>query len=460
METFDLVVIGAGPGGYPAAIRGAQLGARVALVEKEALGGTCLNWGCIPTKTLLASAEVFTRLRHAAEFGLQADNVGADYAKMAGRKNEVVRRLRDGIGQLLKANGVRVFSGSASFRDRHHIAVGPATTLETRATIVATGSVSAVPGFLPRHPRVLESRAFLDLTQLPQRLIVLGGGVIGCEFACLAAQLGVQVTVVELLEDILMTVDADVRKELRRHMEGPLGIRILTGKPLESIAADDRSVSGKAGEQALAADLLLVAVGRRPVTAELNLAAAGVSTGKAGFVGTDACGQTSAASVYAVGDVNGGIQLAHNATSQGVIAAENALRKTRRAFETVVPSCIFTSPEIGAVGLTEEQAAALGRTVKTGRFPFAALGKALAMGHAQGFVKWVADAATDQLLGCQAIGPHATDLLAEAAVAIRGELTARELGRTIHAHPTLAEALMEAAHAVHGECVHAPPKRR
>jgi dihydrolipoamide dehydrogenase len=466
MEKFDVVVIGAGPGGYPAAIRAAQLGASVAVVERERLGGTCLNWGCIPTKTLIAGGERYWQAKHDAALGLKTNGVGYDYAAMAKRKDEVVATLRNGVGQLLKGNGVKVFEGVGSFDAPNRIAVaGPdgktKEMLQAGGVIVATGSESAMPGFIPRHARVLESRGFLDLTALPRSLLVLGGGVIGCEFACLAAQLGVSVTVVELLEDILVMLDADVRRELKQHMTKAFGIEILTGQALQDIQAGDAGVKGKVGERVLEADILLASVGRRPVTAGLRLENAGLRVNKAGFIETDDCGHTKAGGVYAIGDVTAGSTLlAHGATAQGVVAAENLCSGKRRTNDKLVPACIFTAPEIGTVGLTEQQAAAQNRPVKVGKFPFAALGKALASGEASGFAKWVVDAATDRLVGAQVVGPHATDLIGEAALAIRAELTAEELGRTIHCHPTFAEAWMEAAHAVHGTCIHAAPRRR
>jgi dihydrolipoamide dehydrogenase len=466
VAAFDIVVIGAGPGGYPAAIRAAQLGASVALVEKEELGGTCLNWGCIPTKTLIASSELFARIKSAGAMGLRVDNASFDYAAMADRKDQVVQKLRNGVKQLLKANGVTVFQGSASFQSRNRIQVDPAVSggetviLAAGKTIISTGAASAMPGFLPRHERVVESRGFLGLRALPATTLILGGGIIGCEFACMLAQLGVQVTMVELLEDIITGIDADVRRELRRHMEKTLGIRILTGVTLEEIAADDRGVRGRAGQESLEADLLLVALGRKPVTSSLKLENAGLAPNERGFLDVDAYGRTRVATIYAVGDVTGGPLLAHVATSQGLVAAENACGRYLHKNETVVPNCIFTTPEIGTVGLGEQEAQQQGRKIKTGKYLFGALGKALAIGEPIGFVKWVADAETDQLLGAHAVGPHATDLIAEAAVAIRAELTAAELAHTIHAHPTLAEAWMEAAHALIGEPIHSAPPRK
>jgi dihydrolipoamide dehydrogenase len=460
METFDVVVIGAGPGGYPAAIRAAQLGASVAIVEKEQLGGTCLNWGCIPTKALIAAADTFARIKHAEAFGITVKDASVDYSVMIGHKNKVVTQLKGGIKQLLTANGVKQFAGVASFKDRNTIAISDGTVIGAKKVIIATGSTSAMPGFLPKHERVVESRGFLDIDKLPGSLIVLGGGFIGCELACMAALLGVKVTIVELLEDILLLLDPDVRREVRGHMEKNLGIRVLTGKALEKIAADAREVRGNFGDEVLKADLLLSAVGRKPVTDGLHLENAGLKTNERGFIESDDYCRTKVATIFAIGDVTGKIQLAHYATAQGIAAAENAVNAKPHKHDTLVPNVIFTSPEVGTAGLSEDDAKKQNRAVRTGKFRFAGLGKALAAGETTGFVKWIADAATDQLLGAAAVGPHATELIAEAAAAIRAELTVKELGRTIHAHPTFSESWMEAAHALHGECIHTPPKRK
>jgi dihydrolipoamide dehydrogenase len=460
MERFDVVVIGAGPGGYPAAIRAAQLGASVAIVERERLGGTCLNFGCIPTKTLIASAERFAHVREAAAFGVSVTGATFDYAAMVRRKDKVVDQLRGGVKQLLTANGVKSFSGAAAFKDRETIVIDGDVTIGAKRTIIATGSTSATPGFIPAHQRIVESRAFLALDHLPQSMIVLGGGFIGCEIASMAAMLGVKVTIVELLADILMLLDADLRSEVRAHMEKVLGIRVLTGKPLGDIAADSNGVSGRCGDETLRADLLLNAVGRRPVTDGLNLAAAGLEANARGFLDVDDFCRTKAATIFAIGDVTGKTQLAHFATAQAIVAAENAVGNKPRRHETLVPNVIFTAPEVATVGLSESDAAAQKRAVKTGKFRFAGLGKGLAAGETTGFVKWIADADSERLLGAAAVGPHATELIAAATTAIRAEFTARELGETIHAHPTFSEAWMEAAHALRGESIHAPPRRR
>jgi dihydrolipoamide dehydrogenase len=465
METFDIAVIGAGPGGYPAAIRAAQLGAKVAIIEKEKLGGTCLNWGCIPTKALIAAAETFEKIKHAEKFGITVKDAAVDYSVMIGNKDKAVGTLRSGINSLLTANGVKQFTGTASFVDRNTLEIDdgasvPASRISAKKIIIATGSTSAMPGFLPKHERVVESRAFLDINKLPATMIVLGGGFIGCELACMAAMLGVKVTIVELLEDILLLLDPDVRREVRAHMEKNLGIRVLTGKALDKISADAKSVRGNFGDETLSADLLLCAVGRKPVTDGLKLENAGLKTTERGFIEADDYCRTKVANIFAIGDVTGKIQLAHYATAQGIAAAENAVQTKLHKHDTIVPNVIFTSPEIGTAGLSEDDAKKQNRAVKTGKFRFAGLGKGMATGETTGFVKWIADAATDQLLGAAAVGPHATELVAEAAAAIRAELTTVELGRTIHAHPTFSEAWMEAAHALHGECIHAPPKRK
>ena len=466
MEQFDIVVIGAGPGGYPAAIRAAQLGASVAIVEKEQLGGTCLNWGCIPTKALIAAADLYQHIRHADALGITVKGASVDYAAMISHKNKVVDQLRGGVKQLLTANGVKQFSGVASFKDRNTIEIADDTGGDARAaigakkTIIATGSTSAVPGFLPKHPRVVESRAFLDLDKLPESLLVLGGGYIGCELACMAAQCGVKVTIVELLEDILLLLDADVRREVRAHVEQQLGIRVLTGKALEKIEADDKGVRGQCGDEKLEAKLLLVSIGRKPVTDGLKLENAGLKTNERGFIEADDYGRTNVATIYAIGDVTGKTQLAHYATAQAIAAASNACGHRLQKHDTLVPGVIFTAPEVALVGITEEDAKKQNRVVKTGKFRFSGLGRAMAINETVGFVKWIADDATDQLLGAAGVGPHATELIAEATTAIRAELTAAELGKTIHAHPTFSEAWMEAAHALHGDCIHAPPKRK
>ncbi len=463
--SYDVLVVGAGPGGYVAALRAARRGAKVALVEREFMGGTCLNWGCIPTKTLIASGDVLHQVQRAAEFGVQVGGkVAVDWPAMQRRKDGVVGTLRDGIAGLLKASGVAVHAGEAAFLSRDTVrcrpAKGKAVDLRARRIIVATGAAPAMPGFLPSSPRVIDSTAALALAEIPKRLLVLGGGVIGCEFACLFARLGSAVTVVELLPEILPMCDLEVARLLRRRMAAD-GITVLTGKPLQDVKATAKGVSGTAGGETLTADHLLVAVGRRPVTAGLELDAAGLATDGQGFLLVDDACRTGVPGIYAIGDVTGRIQLAHLASAMGIVAADHATGDLGARFrDDLVPNCIFTSPEIGSLGLTTEQCKAQGREIRTGKFPFAALGKAMAIGETEGFVKILADAKTDQILGIHVVGPHAADLIAEASPAMNLEVTARALATAIHAHPTLGEAFMEAAHAVHGEALHLPPPRQ
>jgi len=461
---FDVIVIGAGPGGYPAAIRAAQLGAKTALIEREWLGGTCLNCGCIPTKTLIAGAEVYRSILHAETFCIRVDKPEIDYSAMKKRKDTVVATLRNGVDNLLKAHGVTVFEGTGSFRDRNKVAVittdGAETMLKGRYIIIATGSTSTMPDFIPKHERIVESRAFLDREELPETLLVLGGGYIGCELACMAASLGVKVTIVELLEDILTLLDKDVRSVVKRHMKNELKIDLLTGTAMENIEASGKCVTATAGATRLEADMLLVSIGRSPVTDGLNLEAAGLTANEEGYIDVDEYSRTKVANIFCVGDVSGRAQLAHAATSQALYAVETALGEKPKTSEHVIPGVIFTSPEVALVGITSDEAKKQSLEVLAGKFYFRGLGKALAFNETEGFVKIIADASTDRILGAQCVGPHATDLISEMTVAIREELTVEELGNTVHAHPTFSEIWMEAAHALHGTCIHAPPARK
>ncbi len=460
---FDVIVIGAGPGGYPAAIKAAQLGAKTAIIEREWLGGTCLNCGCIPTKTLIAGAEVYQKILHAESFGISVGKPKIDYPAMKQRKDQVVQNLQSGIGSLLKSHGVTVFEGTGSFRNANTIAVsasdGSTKEITGKNIIIATGSTSTVPGFIPKHERIVESRAFLELEKLPKSLLVLGGGYIGCELACMAAGLGVKVTVVELLADVLMLLDKDVRQVVKKHMKDELGMTLLTGDAMENIAASDKGVTATAGDKQLEADMLLVAIGRSPVTDGLNVEAAGIATNDRGYIDVDELSRTNVPHIYCIGDVSGRMQLAHAATSQAVYAVEHALKDAEKIEEVVIPGVIFTSPEVALVGVTELEAKKLGIETNVGKFAFRGLGKAMASNETEGFVKIIAEKDSDRIIGAQCAGPHATDLISEMVIAVREELTAEELGNTVHAHPTFAEVWMEAAHALHKACIHAPPAR-
>jgi dihydrolipoamide dehydrogenase len=461
-RTFEAVVIGAGPGGYVAAIRLAQLGKKVALVEKESLGGVCLNWGCIPSKALIAAANLVEDVRGAAERGILADAPRVDAAKLREFKNGVVKKLVGGVGQLEKGNGVEVIKGTAKFVSPTAIEVtGGAEPLrvEAPAFILATGARSIeIPGFAFDGKDVWSAREAVDLPEVPKRLVVVGGGVIGLELGTVYAKLGSEVTFLEALPTILAGIDAEavrlVQKGLRQrkatvHVNAKAKGFERKGKEL----VVKFEVDGAA--QTVSCDKILVAVGMRPVTDGLGLEAAGVKVGPKGFVEVDAQYRTSAPSVFAIGDLSGPPLLAHKASKEGEIAAEVIAGKKSARDWVALPAAIFSDPEVAAVGLSEEQAVAAGFEPMVGKFAFAALGRAIAMDHTEGFVKVVGDKKSGLLLGVTMCGPEASDLIAEAALALEMGAYVEDVALTIHAHPTLAEAFMEACKAALGEAIHA-----
>ena len=465
MQEFDVLVIGGGPGGYVAAIRAAKNGAKTAVVERKECGGTCLNIGCVPTKTLIAGVDVYHKARHAMEFGVKiSGEVSPDWEAMLARKDSVIKTLRGGIGSLLKAAGVTVFKGHGAFTGRKTVKVvdgegGEVEEITANKIIIASGSETLVPGFIPKGKRVITSTELLSIPEIPKSLLILGGGVIGCEFACLFAELGTKVTIVEMLDRIMPNIDRETSRVVAAQMQ-KMGIEIMNGKPLGDLKADDKGVSGKVGDLTVSADYLLVSIGRKPALEGMNLAASGVKTNERGWIPVDSSCRTNVPGIFAIGDATGSWQLAHAASAMGVVAADVACGKKNAFDGSLVPGCIFTSPEIGSVGKSQEQCDKEGIETRVGKFPFAALGKAMAINETVGFCKIIADAKTDQILGVHIVGPHATDLIAEACPALHLEITAKELGKAIHAHPTLGEAMMEAAHAVHGESAHIPSKRR
>lgn len=462
-KDFDICVIGAGPGGYVAAIRAGQLGAKTVLIEKDFPGGTCLNWGCIPTKTLIASCELLKKAREAEKFGLKLEGtISPNWVAMMKRKNDIVQKLRSGIMSLLKSAGVEYIEGSAKFAERKKIVVTKKDkkTEEIRAEkiIIAAGSEPAYPSFIPKSERILTSTELLDIEEVPKSLIILGGGVIGCEFASMFAELGTKVIILEMLPDILSICDKEIIKTISREMK-TAKIDIRTGTKVESVGAEKDEVLCKTEDEEFRASYMLVAVGRKPCAKCLDIEKAGLKTDERGFLPVDSKCRTNIPGIYAVGDLTGRIQLAHMASAMGICAAENACGKDCEFRDDLVPNCIFTSPEIGTVGLTEEQCKEKGIDYRLGKFPFAALGKAMAIGETSGFCKIISEKESDRILGVHIIGPHATDLISEAVPALNLEITSAELGNAIHAHPTLPEALMEAAHDVHKKSVHVPFKR-
>ena len=459
----DLVVIGGGPGGYVAALRASHLGAKVTLIERDKIGGVCLNWGCIPTKALLHGAEVYATVQSAAKFGVVASEASIDWVAMQSRKQQVVDQLTAGVARLLDRAAVDVICGEASFLSATEIAIKGQDGTQHIAgnnVIVATGSSPAsipVPGL--DLPGVWDSTAALASESLPGRLLIIGGGAIGVEFAALFSTLGVQVTLVEMLPSLLPTMDADLGSAIQWTLETK-GAVIRTGSQVSRVAAAaDAGLDVKAqtsqGSESFSVDNVLVAVGRRPNTGGLNLEAAGVRYDRGG-IETDAAMRTSVPHIHAVGDVTGGILLAHVATKEGEVAVEDALGHAAKMNYSYVPSCVFSHPEAASVGLTEAQAQEKGYSVRVGRFPFNGNGKALADGDLDGFVKVVAESKYGQLVGVHIVGPHASDLILEATALLNLECTLEEMTAIIRPHPTLGETLTEAALAVNGQAIHLP----
>lgn len=462
MDTYDIAVIGAGPGGYVAAISAAQRGAKVALIEKDALGGTCLNYGCIPTKTLFATAELRHKMNDAKAFGLTAAAPEIDWQTVIARKDSVVQKLTKGIAGLMKAHKVTVINGAATLASRTEIEITSkkeTQKISADKIIIASGSKPARPKAFPfDDTTVMDSTSLLARKELPKSIIIVGGGYIGCEFASILNAVGVDVTVVEMLPTLLNGADADVQKAISRRFKKDK-IKVITGAGIEDVKVKGNSVYGSVNGETISAETMLVAVGRVPYCDGLGCENAGVKTEKNAIM-IDEHLRTSVANIYAIGDVTAKIQLAHLASHQAVVAAENATGGNATMDYSIVPGCIFTLPEIGSVGLTEADAAEKYENIAVGTFAYGGLGRALASNDTEGFYKIITNAATDEIVGVHIFGAHATDLAAEAALAMKLECTAEELGKTIHAHPTLSEGLMEAAHAVHGMCVHAPPARR
>lgn len=462
-EMLDVAIVGGGPGGYVAAIRAAQLGLKTCLVEKDsALGGTCLHRGCIPTKTWLHDSEFFHKVTQAEKFGVRlAAPPEIDLAILLKRKTDVIKRMAMGIDGLMKKNRIQVVRGLGRLTSATSVAVGD-QVVKARHIVLATGSVPAVlPGLQVDGRRVFTSDEILELDRIPKSMIVLGAGAVGMEFASIYQRLGSQVTVVELMDRVLPLEDEDVSAELGKIYTKRV-ITVLTGTRMEKAEVSQSGVRVLAGGQWLEADVLLCAAGRKPVLEGLGLEELGIrKDGR--FVHVDGFMRTSLPNVYAIGDIVPTQQLAHVASAEGIVAVEHiAGAETRPLDYGKIPSATYCTPEVASVGLTEKQAREKGFAVKVGRFPWAALGKAQIIGETDGFVKVVSEEKYGELLGVHIIGPHATDLIHEACVALQCEATVEELFRTVHAHPTLAEGVMEAAHGVFHNPIHfvPPPVRK
>jgi dihydrolipoamide dehydrogenase len=440
-----LVVLGGGPAGDVAALRGAQLGAEVVLIERAELGGTCLNWGCIPTKSLLAGADLLRRIRRAGDFGITVAEPTIDFARMMERKEEVVLAMRSGVEAACKRKKVRVVREQGVIDGDEVVAGGERFGFDHLVVCVGT-EASGLPGIDMDHPLVVTSNGILRLTTIPKRLLVIGGGVIGCEFASLFAPLGSQVTVVELLPQILAGVEPRIVTQFRKLVERQ-GITFHTGRTVDGIEYGKKSLTARLDDgTTVEADLLLVSVGRRPQTADIGLEKAGVKLTDRGHVEVDGQLRTANPKIWAAGDCIGGLQLAHLASAEAARAVENALgHEVMEMDRTVVPSCIYTHPEIAMVGMNSEAAKAAGHEVTVGQARLMGNGKALGEDEPDGLAQLYSDAATGQLLGATIMGVHAVEIIHEVAVAIADGLTVEELGSIIHAHPTVSETVMDAA---------------
>jgi len=454
MEKFDVTVIGSGPGGYVAAIRCAQLGFKTAIIEKyNTLGGTCLNVGCIPSKAMLDSSEHFHNATHNfKEHGIDIKELSPNLAQMIKRKNDVVKQTCDGINYLMKKHKITVFTGHGSFVNKNTIEISgdKKTQIESAKTIIATGSKpSSLPGINIDKKRIITSTEALTLTEIPKHMIIIGGGVIGLELGSVYARLGSKISVVEFTDGLISTMDKGLGKELQKVLK-KLGFEYYFKHKVTGVTNNGKEVTVSAdndkGEKiSFTGDYCLVAVGRRPYTDNLGLDKAGVKVDNRGKIETDDHLQTNVPGIYAIGDVIKGAMLAHKAEEEGVLVAEQMAGQKPHINYNLIPGVVYTWPEVAAVGYTEEQLKEKGIKYKTGSFPFKASGRARASMDTDGFIKVLADEATDEVLGVHMIGPRAADMIAEAVVAMEFRASAEDIGRISHAHPTFTESLKEAA---------------
>lgn len=459
---YTIAVLGSGPGGYVAALKAAQLGANVAIVEKEFLGGTCLNYGCIPSKALLASAELLHHIQHAAELGIDvAGKASANWAAMQARKDKVLQTLRTGIKGLLGARKATIYQGRASLNGPGKVVVskstGPAEEFTADKIVLAVGSVpSRIPGW-PTDANVCTSDEALHWKTMPKKLLIVGGGVIGCEFACMMQPLGVEVTIVEMLPQILPTVDGQIAAAMAKILAAR-GIKIHTNVKIENLVSNGETATATLGNgQTIQTERVLVATGRRPNTASIGLETIGLSVDR-GFVRVNDRMETAVKDYYCIGDANGRCLLAHAASAHGVVAVENALGHSMD-FTAPVPNCVYTFPEISGVGLTAEEAKAKGLPVSVGNFSLAHLAKAMAAGDNDGFVKVIRHRETDQLLGVHMIGHNVTECIAVAGAMLHQKVKVHELVDTVFSHPTISESIREAAEDALATGLHLPPRK-
>jgi dihydrolipoamide dehydrogenase len=462
----DAVVIGAGPGGYHAAIRLAQLGKSVICVDRDEVGGVCLNWGCIPTKALLHVGEVIRQIEHADAIGLKVQKADVDREGVAKFKTDVVNANVGGVKTLFKGNGVQWLYGDASFKDANTVVLknkeGGTDTIKAQSVVIATGSAPIDVKAWPRDGEyIINSDDAVQVKRIPMTMLIVGGGVIGLEFATVYTRLGAKVLVIEALPQILTGTDLEISKALGRVLKKQ-GVEIMLDTKVGKIEKSGKTVKAtfngegtNSKDETREFDMVLVAVGRRPVTDTLNLAGAGLATDDKGFIAVDAQCRTKIANIFAIGDVTGQPLLAHRAMKQGVVAAEVISGDKSAAFDPVaIPNCVYTDPEVATVGLSEEEAKAKGYEVRIGKFPLAASGRARTMNETDGLVKLVGDAKTDALLGMHILAPQAESLIGEGLIALEMGATLEDIGLSVHPHPTLTEAIMDAAEAAHGKAIH------
>jgi dihydrolipoamide dehydrogenase len=469
---YDVIVVGSGPGGYVAAIRAAQLGLKTAIVERENLGGVCLNWGCIPKKALIKNAEVLEMLHHAADFGFTFDNLQVDFSSAIKRSLGIVDRQTKGVGFLMRKNKIDVIEGHGAFTDAHTLQITPsefkpeakARTVTAQNFIVATGARARdLPGVTADGKRILQYRDIIRLQEPTKSLIVVGAGPIGMEFGYIYRTYGAEVTMVELLDQVLPLEDSDVAAEVHKAFTKK-GFKIYTGSRTEEFKVNDDGVAvtvknAKSGQtETLQAERVLLSIGITPNTDKAGLDKAGVKLDKRGYIEIDANMRTNVANIYAIGDCTGKLALAHVASAQALVAAESiggadTLPIAAEKY-TFMPRCTYCKPEVASLGMTEAQAKEAGYTVKVGKFPFMPNGKAQAIDAKEGFVKIITDAKYGEILGAHLVGHEVTELLPELSLAQFMEITPAEIARTVHAHPTLSEVIMEAAHAIAGHAIH------
>jgi dihydrolipoamide dehydrogenase len=443
-QTYDVTIIGAGPGGYVAALRAAQLNLDVCIIEKDNVGGTCLNRGCIPTKSILKSAELLSHIKNAKVFGIKVSDVSADVSLIFDRKDRIVQQLRKGVETLLKAKKITLIKGQGRIVSPTQVAVQN-EKINSKFIILATGSEPAgCSGFEVDGKSILTSTELLDTAAIPKSLLIIGGGVTGCEMACFYSEVGSKVYIVEMLDRILPTEDIEISKTFLMFLK-KMGVEVFNGTKVKSAKLKTNGlVDVELEDRIIQVEKVLLSVGRKSNCENIGLEDVGIKTKNTRPV-VDEYMRTNIPTVFAVGDLVGKRYLAHAASKEGIVAVENILGKHIKMNYNLVPNCIFTFPEIASIGLTEEQAKEANIQVKSSRFPFQALGRAVASNQTQGFVKIISESQTGEVLGCQIIGPYATELIAQVCVAMRMEATVREIVDTIYAHPTFSEAVQEAA---------------